>query len=65
MRRHLADARLSHMEDAVIGELGRVREELGWPIVMTPVPLTFTISRLTTANPASVNVTVYTPGVRF
>jgi oxaloacetate decarboxylase alpha subunit len=36
MRRHLGDARLSHMEAAVIGELARVREELGWPIVMTP-----------------------------
>lgn len=36
MRRHLAESRLSHMESAVIEELGRVREELGWPIVMTP-----------------------------
>jgi oxaloacetate decarboxylase alpha subunit len=36
MRRHLAETRLSHLEDAVIEELGRVREELGWPIVMTP-----------------------------
>jgi len=36
MRRHLAETRLSHMEGAVIEELGRVREELGWPIVMTP-----------------------------
>jgi oxaloacetate decarboxylase alpha subunit len=36
MRRHLAEARMSHMEAAVIEELGRVREELGWPIVMTP-----------------------------
>jgi len=36
MRRHLAEARLSHLEGAVIEELGRVREELGWPIVMTP-----------------------------
>jgi oxaloacetate decarboxylase alpha subunit len=36
MRRHLGDARLSHMEGAVIAELARVREELGWPIVMTP-----------------------------
>jgi oxaloacetate decarboxylase alpha subunit len=36
MRRHLAESRLSHMESAVIAELGRVREELGWPIVMTP-----------------------------
>jgi oxaloacetate decarboxylase (Na+ extruding) subunit alpha len=36
MRRHLCEARLSHMEGAVIAELARVREELGWPIVMTP-----------------------------
>ena len=36
MRRHLAESRLSHLEAAVIEELGRVREELGWPIVMTP-----------------------------
>jgi oxaloacetate decarboxylase (Na+ extruding) subunit alpha len=36
MRRHLAEVRLSHLEGAVIEELGRVREELGWPIVMTP-----------------------------
>jgi oxaloacetate decarboxylase alpha subunit len=36
MRRHLAEHRLSDMEGAVIEELGRVREELGWPIVMTP-----------------------------
>src|SRR3569833_236490 len=36
MRRHLAETRLSHKEGAVIEELGRVREELGWPIVMTP-----------------------------
>jgi oxaloacetate decarboxylase alpha subunit len=36
MRRHLKEARLSHLEGAVIAELGRVREELGWPIVMTP-----------------------------
>ncbi len=36
MRRHLAEHRLSHMERAVIDEIGRVREELGWPIVMTP-----------------------------
>src|SRR5882672_3488771 len=32
----LAEARVSHLEGAVIEELGRVREELGWPIVMTP-----------------------------
>ncbi|HXX44230.1 MAG TPA: hypothetical protein VEJ38_05845 [Candidatus Acidoferrales bacterium] len=36
MRRHLAETRVSHLEDAVIEELGRVRQELGWPIVMTP-----------------------------
>lgn len=36
MRRHLAESRLSHLEDAVIQEVGRVRQELGWPIVMTP-----------------------------
>lgn len=36
MRRHLAEARLAHMECEVIAELARVREELGWPIVMTP-----------------------------
>ena len=36
MRRHLAEARVSHLEGAVIEELGRVRQELGWPIVMTP-----------------------------
>lgn len=36
MRRHLAESRLAHLEPAVIDEIGRVREELGWPIVMTP-----------------------------
>lgn len=36
MRRHLTEARLAHLEGAVIAELARVREELGWPIVMTP-----------------------------
>ncbi len=36
MRRHLAEGRVSHLESAVIEELGRVRQELGWPIVMTP-----------------------------
>jgi oxaloacetate decarboxylase (Na+ extruding) subunit alpha len=36
MRRHLGDARLTHMEAKVIEELSHVREELGWPIVMTP-----------------------------
>jgi oxaloacetate decarboxylase alpha subunit len=36
MRRHLADHGVPHLEGAVIEEMGRVREELGWPIVMTP-----------------------------
>jgi oxaloacetate decarboxylase alpha subunit len=36
MRRHLSEARLTHLEPAVIEEVGRVRQELGWPIVMTP-----------------------------
>ena len=36
MRRHLTEQKLSHLERAVIDEIGRVREELGWPIVMTP-----------------------------
>jgi oxaloacetate decarboxylase alpha subunit len=36
MRRHLAESRVSHRESEVIEELGRVRKELGWPIVMTP-----------------------------
>jgi len=36
MRRHLEEHRQLHQEQAVIEELGRVREELGWPIVMTP-----------------------------
>ncbi len=36
MRRHLSESRIPHLESAVIEELGRVRQELGWPIVMTP-----------------------------
>jgi oxaloacetate decarboxylase (Na+ extruding) subunit alpha len=36
MRRHLEESRLAHLEGEVIEELGRVRQELGWPIVMTP-----------------------------
>ena len=36
MRRHLAENGLAHLEDAVIEEIGQVRQELGWPIVMTP-----------------------------
>ncbi len=51
MRRHLAESRLAHMERAVIQELGRVREELGWPIVMTPfsqILLTQAVMNVTT-----------------
>ena len=36
MRRHLGESRLAHLESAAIEEIGRVRAELGWPIVMTP-----------------------------
>jgi oxaloacetate decarboxylase alpha subunit len=36
MRRHLRESRIPHLESAVIEELGRIRKELGWPIVMTP-----------------------------
>jgi oxaloacetate decarboxylase alpha subunit len=36
MKRHLAESRLTDRLPAVMEELGRVREELGWPIVMTP-----------------------------
>jgi len=36
MRRHLAESRVAHLEGAVLEELDRVRQELGWPIVMTP-----------------------------
>jgi oxaloacetate decarboxylase alpha subunit len=36
MRRHLAESRIAHVEEAVMEEIGRVRLELGWPIVMTP-----------------------------
>lgn len=36
MRRHLEESKLAHLEGAVVEELGRVRQELGWPIVMTP-----------------------------
>jgi oxaloacetate decarboxylase alpha subunit len=36
MRRQLGERGLAHLEGAVIEEIGRVREELGWPIVMTP-----------------------------
>jgi oxaloacetate decarboxylase alpha subunit len=36
MRRHLKDHGVPELEEKVIEEMGRVREELGWPIVMTP-----------------------------
>ncbi|MXO59468.1 biotin carboxyl carrier protein [Altererythrobacter salegens] len=36
MRRHLADHGVPELESKVIDEMGHVREELGWPIVMTP-----------------------------
>jgi len=36
MRRHLADHGVPELEGRVIDEMGTVREELGWPIVMTP-----------------------------
>jgi oxaloacetate decarboxylase (Na+ extruding) subunit alpha len=36
MRRHLAESRIPHLEGKVLEELDRVRQELGWPIVMTP-----------------------------
>ncbi len=36
MRRHLADHGVPELEARVIDEMGTVREELGWPIVMTP-----------------------------
>jgi oxaloacetate decarboxylase (Na+ extruding) subunit alpha len=51
MRRQLAESRVSHLEGAVIEELGRVREELGWPIVMTPfaqIVLTQAVMNVTT-----------------
>ena len=36
MRRHLAEVGQAQLEGAVTEELDRVRQELGWPIVMTP-----------------------------
>jgi oxaloacetate decarboxylase alpha subunit len=36
MRRHLSDHGVPELEGKVIAEMGRIREELGWPIVMTP-----------------------------
>jgi oxaloacetate decarboxylase (Na+ extruding) subunit alpha len=52
-RRQLAESRLSHLEGAVIEELGRVREELGWPIVMTPfaqILMTLAVMNVTTGE---------------
>jgi oxaloacetate decarboxylase alpha subunit len=52
-RRQLAESRVSHLEGAVIEELGRVREELGWPIVMTPfaqVLMTLAVMNVTTGQ---------------
>jgi oxaloacetate decarboxylase alpha subunit len=57
MRRHLAEHRVSHLEGAVIEELGRVRQELGWPIVMTPfsqIVLTQAVMNVTGADRYSV-----------
>ena len=57
MRRHLAEHRVSHLEGAVIEELGRVRQELGWPIVMTPfsqIVLTQAVMNVTGAERYSV-----------
>jgi len=53
MRRHLAEHRVPHLEGKVIAELGRVREELGWPIVMTPfaqMVLTQAVMNVTAAD---------------
>jgi oxaloacetate decarboxylase alpha subunit len=36
MRRQLNEIRQPQLEAAIIDEMGRVRQELGWPIVMTP-----------------------------
>jgi len=65
MRRHLAEHRLSHMERAVIDEIGRVREELGWPIVMTPfsqIVLTQAVMNVTNKERYSV---VPDEGIRY
>jgi oxaloacetate decarboxylase (Na+ extruding) subunit alpha len=51
MRRQLGESRLAHLEGAVIEEIGRIREELGWPIVMTPfaqIVLTQAVMNVTT-----------------
>jgi oxaloacetate decarboxylase alpha subunit len=51
MRRQLGESRLANLESAVIEEIGRVREELGWPIVMTPfaqIVLTQAVMNVTT-----------------
>ena len=57
MRRHLRESRIPHLEAAVIEELGRVRQELGWPIVMTPfsqILLTQAVMNVTTGERYSV-----------
>ncbi len=57
MRRHLRESRVSHLEGAVIEELGRVRQELGWPIVMTPfsqILLTQAVMNVTSGDRYSV-----------
>jgi oxaloacetate decarboxylase (Na+ extruding) subunit alpha len=57
MRRHLKESRIAHLEGAVIEELGRVRQELGWPIVMTPfsqILLTQAVMNVTGAQRYSV-----------
>ena len=37
LRRQLAEAGMSDRWDEVLAELPRVREELGWPIMVTPL----------------------------
>jgi oxaloacetate decarboxylase alpha subunit len=57
MRRHLQESRIPHLESAVIEELGRVRQELGWPIVMTPfsqILLTQAVMNVTSSERYSV-----------
>ena len=57
MRRHLAESRISHLEGRVLEELDRVRQELGWPIVMTPfaqMVITQAVMNVTSAERYSV-----------
>ena len=37
LRRQLAEIGMEHRCDDVLDELPRVREELGWPIMVTPL----------------------------